>query len=244
MTGVSGTVFVVHGRVEDLTWQGAVIVTDDRGLVGETWRWLGLRQDGALDMSAGWSLVPADATMTDAIMIMVRFWLGVNVPWAAGIVFERFADGSSTSSSGARRFFVDEGAAGVGQAKGARVHELQRYFDGDALVLCHKVPVLADGLQDLFDGLIAWAVVCVARPAAVLALAAAALCWGALNTAWACYRAGAALTGREATIATRPAVAVAASWSVTEGNARHGGGVQIDANGERTPVFQMVWNLS
>ncbi|WP_344327683.1 SIR2 family protein [Aeromicrobium halocynthiae] len=57
---MSGTVFVVHGRLEDLTWQGAVIVTDDRGLVGKTWRGLSLSQDAPLDMSDGWALVPAD----------------------------------------------------------------------------------------------------------------------------------------------------------------------------------------
>ena len=102
------------------------------------------------------------------------------------------------------------------QAEGARVHELQSDFDGHALVLCHKVPVLADEVQDLFDGLIA-GTVCMARPVAVLALAAATLCWRALDTGWASDGAGAAVAGREATasIATRPAVAVTVAVTVS-----------------------------
>ena len=128
---------------------------------------------------------------------------------------------------GARQGTVDDALEGVLQllmgllklvclvceAEGARVHEFQGDFDGYALVLCHKVPVLTDKLQHLFDGLAARPIVRVPGPGAILAVGRTALGWGAFVAVCAWSHAWAAVAGRKATTAVtpRPAITVAAS---------------------------------
>lgn len=53
-----GRLFVVHGRLESVTCDVAVVVTDDSGLLGQHWSDVAGPRNEPLDMTRGWATVP------------------------------------------------------------------------------------------------------------------------------------------------------------------------------------------
>lgn len=75
----TGHLFIVHGRLGDLTCDAVIVTNDDRGILGEHWQAAIGVEEQTLDMSTGWTRIDAATYPAFAVSIEAEY----------GVVLER-----------------------------------------------------------------------------------------------------------------------------------------------------------